>query len=159
MTPIIFLGVVMLIPLVLGLVLRVNAAVMIMSLCLGEVLVQYVSGDAVSIVRTLIRLNGNDIRLLLLIVPLALTALFMIRSVSGIKAIFNLIPALGAGLLLALFSEPLLSAGVRFNVENSSLWHSFSRAKVSAVIVAAGCSLLFLWVQKRGGSREHGKRR
>lgn len=159
MTPLVLFGLLVLVPVALAMLLRVNAAVLFMSLCVGEVLVQYVANDTGSFVTTFAGHNGSisnsTIRLVLLLVPPVLTAIFMFHSVHGsTKLFFNIFPAIGVGLLTALLVKPLLSPTFQQTLERSSLWHQFSQAQTLVISVSALFSLLFLWLQ-RHGSNEH----
>ena len=161
MTPLILFGLLVLVPIAIIVVLRINAAILFMSLCVGEVLVQYMAGDTSSFVTTLSSVHGNQIadstvKLILLLIPPVLTALFLFHSVhSGTKAILNIFPAIGVGLLTALLVKPLLSATYQHTLERSSLWHQLSQAQTLVVGASALLSLLFLWLQHYG-SRQRG---
>jgi hypothetical protein len=161
MTPLILLSVLVLTPVIVAVVLRVNAAFLFMSLCVGEVLVQYMSGDASSLFSTLSSSNSDQIasstiKLVLLLIPPVLTTLFMFHSVrGGTKAIINILPAIGAGLLTALLVKPLLSPTFQHTLEHSSLWHQISQAQTLVVGVGALLSLLFLCLQRQR-PHEHG---
>jgi hypothetical protein len=160
MTPLMLFGLLVLVPVIVAMLLRVNAAVLFMSLCVGEVLVQYVASDTGSFVSTFAGHSGNvsesTIKLALLLAPPVFTAIFMFHSVRGsVKLAFNVLPAIGAGLLTALLVKPLLSSAFQKTLERSSLWHQFSQAQTLVVSASALFSLLFLWLQ-RHGSNEHG---
>jgi hypothetical protein len=161
MTPLMLFGLLVLIPVAVAMLLRVNGAVLFMSLCVGEVLVQYVANDTGSFVTTFAGhgsgINSSTIRLALLLAPPILTSIFMFHSVrGGIKLIFNIFPAIGVGLLTALLVKPLLSQSFQHTLERSSLWHQFSQAQTLVVSISALFSLLFLWLQRHGsGERSH----
>jgi hypothetical protein len=161
MTPLVLFGFLVLVPIAIAVILRVNAAILFMSLCVGEVLVQFMAGDANSLVSTLSSTHGDQIatstiKLILLLIPPALTALFMFHNVhGGAKAILNILPAIGVGLLTALLVKPLLSTTFQHTLERSSLWHQLSQAQTLVVGISALLCLLFLWLQ-RHGSLEHG---
>lgn len=161
MTPLVLFGLLVLGPAALAVLLRINAAVLFMSLCVGEVLVQYVANDSSSFVATFAghssNVSSSTIRLALLLAPPILTAFFMFHSVhGGTKALLNIFPAIGVGLLTALLVKPLLSSAFQHTLERSSLWHQFSQAQTLVVSVSALLSLFFLWLQ-RNGSGEHGR--
>jgi len=145
-------------------VLRVNAALVFLSLCLGDVLVQFVAPDANSFMSLFMGHNShtdiNTIKLGLLILPAVLTAAFMIRTVRGrVRLLLNVLPAVGAGLLAALLVVPLVSAGLRHNIVDSTLWQQVQRAQDLIVGSSALICLLVLWLQrpKAGGEGKHGK--
>src|SRR5580698_4651205 len=130
MTPEITLAAIVVLPLVLLMVLRINAALVILSLCLGDVLVQFVAGDAQSFLSLLSSSNATSkisasdqtLKLIILLLPVVLTTIFMIRTVRGHgRLALNLLPAAGVGLLGALLVVPLLPPGLSNNIVGSSL--------------------------------------
>ena len=161
MTPLILFGLLVVGPAAIAILLRINAAILFMSLCVGEVLVQFLANDAGSFVATVGNhsnsFSATTIRLVLLLLPPVLTAIFMLHSVKGsAKALLNILPALGFGLLTALLIKPLLSTAYQRTLEQASLWHQFTRAQALIVGASALLSLFFLWIQRTGGS-EHRK--
>lgn len=167
MTPTIILGAIVLVPLVLLMLLRINAALVFLSLCLGDVLIQFVASDTNSFVALLqsssatksVPTDNTTIKLILLLLPVVLTALFMIKTVKGAKLLLNILPALGVGLLGALLVVPLLGPGLGHQIITSSLWLQATRAQNLIVGSSALVCLLALWLQrpKSGGGDKHGK--
>lgn len=152
-------------------VLRINAALVFLSLCLGDVLVQFVADDANSFMDVLqsshqidasavVPTSGNLVRLVLLLLPVVLTALFMIKTVKGPKLLLNILPAAGVGLLGGLLVVPLLSPGLSNDIVSSPLWMQVSKAQNLIVGSSALICLLVLWLQRPkagGGSEKHSK--
>jgi hypothetical protein len=156
MTPVIILAAIVLGPVILLMLLRVNAALVFLSLCLGDVLSQFVSPDANQFLALFsahlpkgIDAGNQTIRILLLIAPAILTAIFMIRTLKGHgKLALNLLPAAGVGLLAGLLVVPLLPSGVSNNILSSSLW---TQLQHNQDIIVGGSSLiclLVLWLQR-----------
>ncbi len=142
--------------------LRINAAMVFLSLCLGEVLVLYVASQANDLLTMLnpnaSKLSTVSVQLFLLYAPAVLTASVTLMSVRGkFKTLLNIAPALATSLLAVLLGGPLLSAGVRHAAHSHAMWLYISDAQ--AFIVAAGAllSLAFLWSQ-RGSFKPHEKR-
>jgi hypothetical protein len=169
MTPVLTLAAIVIIPILLLMVLRINAALVFLSLCLGDVLVQFVAGDASSFfsllssshVTTPIHTSNNNVDLVLLLFPVVLTAIFMIKTVrGGSRLLLNALPSAGVGMLGALLIVPLLPAGLSHNIINSSLWSQGQRAQDLIVGASALVCLLVLWLQrpKTGGEGKHGKK-
>ena len=159
MTPDATIVVLFAIPIVLLMVLRINAALVFLSLCLGDVLVQFTGKDVTSIVTGAslqAHTTDNMVRLALLLLPADLTMIFMIRTVRGSRQLFNLLPAIGTGLLTMLLVVPLLSPGLAHNVLASSLWRDAQNSQSTIVGFSAVTCLLFLWLQRP--KAEHGKR-
>lgn len=160
MTPLVLFGIIVLLPVLVATILRINAAVLFMSLCVGAILVQFVAGGATGPVVHSLASHGqhvhqSTVRLGLLLAPMVLTAIFMLHSVKGhTKLLWNILPAAATGLLTVLLVKPLLTVNYQVKLEHSQYWQQIN--KNQAIIVAAGAalSLLFLWVQ-RHGVKEH----
>jgi hypothetical protein len=169
MTPLITLALIIFVPVLILMFLRINAVLVFLSICLGDVLVQFVAPDSKTMITTfagsnahLANMLSNNIDIVLLLLPVVLTAIFMIHTVhGGAKLILNLLPAIGVGLLATLLVIPLLSAGLRHNIVDSSLWAEVERAENLIVGSSSIICLLVLWMQrpKKSGSGEgkHGK--
>lgn len=148
-------------------VLRINAVLVFLSLGLGNILVQFVAEDADSFMTILqssqvtqpVEPTSNMIKLILLLLPVILTALFMIKTVKGPKLFLNILPAAGVGLLGALLVVPLLSPGLAGEIMSSYLWLEASKAQNLIVGSSAIICLFVLWLQrpKSGGEDKHGK--
>lgn len=163
MDPSIILGTIILVPVLLLTLLRVNAVLVFLSLCLGSVLVQLVSPDAAGLLDLFnssagqsVSASNSTLNLALFLFPAVATALFMIRTVHGGLAIFvNLIPALGVGLLLALLGVPLLSKGLSHEIMSSPLWQEGQRARTLIVGASTLAALFVLWLQRPKHPKKH----
>ncbi|MBX6334780.1 hypothetical protein IRY61_05605 [Candidatus Saccharibacteria bacterium] len=152
------------IPVLLFLILRVNAAMVFLSVCLGAVLVDHVAGDADLIVNsfspTTNSLSQTTIELLLLLVPTVLTAVIMAFSVQGKARVFlNLFPAAATSMLLVLLAVPMLPRSLAFNLMTQDVWRILSNAEALVIGAGALVSLFFLWTQRRNfrAQEKHGK--
>lgn len=159
MSHMIFLIAVLAIPALALTILRINAVMVFMSLCLGDVLVRYVASDANSMLKLFFPnvspISTSSIQLIVLLLPVVLTSVFMLFSVRGQgKAIMNILPAVGTGLLMALLVVPLLPLGTRFAIESQPLWHQLSKLQALIVGVSAIIGLFFLWAQRRHAAKE-----
>lgn len=154
MSPDMTFGLIVLAPVVVLMLLRINAALVFLSLCLGDVLVQFVAKDTTSIQdfvynHSTVDATENNIKILLLLTPAVLTAIFMIRTIRGRpRLIMNFLPALGVGLLGAMLLVPLLPSGLAFSITDSELWNK--ALDIQDVIVGASAivCLIFLWMQR-----------
>jgi hypothetical protein len=150
------LAAIILIPVMILMFLKINATLVFLSLCLGDVLVQFMSPDANQFLTLFsahvpkgIDASDNLIKILLLLLPVVLTALFMIRTVKGNnKLILNVLPALGVGLLGSLLLAPLLPSNLSHNVINTQLWSQIKDAQDLIVGVSGLSCLLVLWSQR-----------
>ena len=163
MTPVIILGLIAFVPVILIMVLRINAALVFLSLCLGNVLVQFTAQDLTALTDTFsaqtpgVISDNNGIRLLLLLLPVVLTMIFMLKTVKGNgKLLANLIPALGVGVLGALLIVPLLPPDISDQVMEVSFWTQTQQFQSYIVGLAASVCLLTVWMQrpKHGGKHD-----
>lgn len=141
----------LLLPVALIVLLRVNAAFVFLSLCLGDVLVQFCGHDIVSIFTGAsvdAKLTASTLRLLLLLLPAALTVLFMINTVKSNQKFFNVLPALGVGVLTALFVVPQLPPGLSRAITTSELWSQIQAYQSGLVATSTLVCLIFLWMQR-----------
>ncbi|HVX24362.1 MAG TPA: hypothetical protein VG992_03425 [Candidatus Saccharimonadales bacterium] len=169
MSPALILALILFIPVVLLLALRVNATLVFLSLCLGDVLTQFVGKDASSFFSFLannrvtaqpLTVSDRNLRLVLLLFPVLLTTIFMIRTVRGApRLVLNILPALGVGIVGALLVVPLLSPGLSHNIVDAALWTQITRAQDLIVSASALVCLLVLWLQrpKTGDAGKHHK--
>lgn len=164
----VILGGVVVIPVAVLMLLRINAALVFLSLCLGDVLVQFIANDASSFLTTfsgshtvtLVTTSNSNVKIGLLLLPVVLTALFMIRTVQGTpRLLLNALPAAGVGLLGALLIVPLLPPGTAHDIISSSLWSDVQRSQGLIVGLSAVVCLLVLWLQrpKTGGHKRRHK--
>ena len=150
-----------LLPVLAIVLLRANGAVAFMSLCMGSVLATYVASDVSDILTSFAAkgtLSANQwVQLGLLIVPFVLAILFTRGSVKGRKRLMNVLPALASGMLFALLTVLLLSAGVRRQVYGTELWQQLDNLQTAVILGGAAFSLLFLLLNNRGGGDEDKK--
>ena len=150
-------------PILVLMILRINAGVVFSSLCLGYVLMQFLGNDAKSFAELFMAhaaVSTNIMKLGLLLFPAVFTALFMIHTVRGVKLVMNVLPALAVGCLLALLVVPLLPPGLSHAITNLAAWRQAIRLQDLIVGAGALVSLLSLWLQRpRQNNKEHGKHR
>lgn len=139
-------------------ILRINAAMVFLSVCLGYVLVELVAKDANSLIAFLApkagSLSQTTWQLAMLFVPVVLTSFIMLFSIKGrLKSMFNTLPAAAASFLMVLLAVPLFTPGLRYAIQHESFWRQFNRAQALVVGVGAFISLLFLWTQRRSAKK------
>lgn len=152
------------VPVLVLMLLRINAALVFLSLCLGDVLVQFVAGDTNSFLNLFnsktaqhVSASNNDIKLALLLLPVVLTAVFMIRTVRGSRLLLNILPAAGVGLLGALLAVPLLPPGIATDILSSPTWQQVTKAEDLIVGASALLCLFALWIQRPKSGGHHKK--
>lgn len=166
MSPAIILGAITLIPVLLLMVFRINAALVFLSLCLGNVLVQFTAKDLASITSAFsaqapgVIGQSSTVNLVLLLFPVAITMLIMVKTIRGHgKLLINLLPAAAVGVLGALLVVPLLPGGISHNLMSSPIWAQGHAAQAYVVGLGAVVSLLSLLMQRPKPSHDgkHGK--
>lgn len=162
MTHDVLFAVAVLAPALVLILLRVDASIAYLALCLGYVMVQFVASEAVTMVSSFYphasSFSGNTIKIFFLWLPVVLTAIVLFHSVSKRKMLFNILPALCVGLLGVVLVEPLLSASEQNTLTRAPLWHQFQQAQTLIVVTTALISLGYLWLQHRFGHKSGGKR-
>ncbi len=137
------------VPVLALLVLRANAALVFLSMCLGYTVGRLLGGDISAFADTLMPGLGRlNMQLGLIAIPALLTALFYTRSVKGMRALSNIVPALAVGCLAVALVVPLLGPPVSAAVMALPLWQTFARLESLAIGGGAAASLLFLWLQR-----------
>jgi hypothetical protein len=157
----IVLIVALLTPIIILTVLRINAAMVFLSLCLGYVLVQFVANDADSLISFLApdtdSLSASTLKLGMLLTPAVLTAMIMAFSIHGrLRSLLNILPAAGVSVLGFLLAVPLFTPGLHYAIQSQTLWQEISQAQAMIVGVSAFISLVFLWALRR--SLSHSER-
>lgn len=148
------------IPVAVLTVLRINAAMVFMSLCLGYVLVQFVAKDTDSLINFVApdanSVSASTLRLIMLFLPVVLTSVLMIFSIHGrIRVALNALPAAGVSVLGLLLAVPLMTPGLHHAIEAQALWWNIAKAQALIVGSSAFISLIFLWTQRRHLQGDH----
>ena len=151
-------------PVVVMVVLRINAAFVFLSLCLGEVLVKFLAGDVNTFIGAFSPhtnpVSNSVAQLAVLLLPVVLTAVMMVWSVRGrVRSLLNMAAALGTSLVGALLVVPLLAPGLRTRTESQAVWHQLVRAQSLIVGLSAVIGLLLLWSNRRRERSEERRRR
>lgn len=164
MTPVIVLAAIALAPVLLLMLLRINAPLVFLSLCLGDVLVQFVGKDVDALVGTFSAQAPGEtpdyatVKLILLLLPPVLTMLFMLKTVKKKALWINFLPALGVGALMALLVVPLLPSGISYDITSSDIWDQAQSYQGYIVGLTATVSLITIWMQRpKNHEDKHGK--
>jgi hypothetical protein len=150
----IYLIIATLLPAAILVALRINAAIVFLSLCLGQVLVQFVAKDADSLIRFMAPQAGSmsesTLFLIMLFLPVVLTCLIMVFSIKGnVKITLNVLPAIAVGALSVLLAVPLTTPAFQREVHAMSYWGQLAAAQALIIGIGALISLLLLWTQRR----------
>jgi hypothetical protein len=137
------------IPVAVLMIWRINASFVFLSACLGTVLLTFVGTDATDFANIFLPfLNGDNLKLALFLLPVVLTTVFMIKTVNGGRLLFNVLPAVGTGLVLALLVVPLLPHNYSQQLQSSEVWHQLQQLQSLVVGASALACLFFLWTQR-----------
>ncbi|HTH72384.1 MAG TPA: hypothetical protein VL737_03435 [Candidatus Pristimantibacillus sp.] len=150
-------------PALLFVVVRANAAMVFLSACLGAVLVEHVANEANTMMGLFSPkphpLSQSSLEMILLFVPAIVTTIVTALSVHGkLRVMLNIVPAAGASMLLVLLAVPLLPRGLMFNLESQSAWRVLWNSEALVIGAGAVVSLFFLWSQRRN-FRQHDKKK
>lgn len=158
MSAYIILGVVLGLPLLLGLVFRVNPSFIFFSMLAGELLARYFADDAELVMRLVARRETAlaYAELALLIVPVMLTAVFLRKTLSKGKLVFYVIPYLITGFVLAAFALPIMPDFLQDQVGSVREGQRLLEGSETIVGVVVFIQLISLWIMNR--SHDHGKK-
>jgi len=150
----------LLVPFVVLVVLRINAAMVFLAACLGYVLVELVAKDANSLISFLAPQTGSlsqtTWQLGMLLTPVILASIIMLFNVKGhIRTALNALPAAATSVLLVLLAVPLFTPGLRYAIQEEALWHQLSQAQPLIVGTGAFVSMIFLWTLRHHESKRH----
>ena len=155
MDPTIYLIAMLVVPVLIFLFFRINAAIVFLSLCLGSVLVQFVGPDASTILSSASARSVGQasnqylVNLGILLLPVILTSVIMVKSVKGHAHVaYNLLPALGASALGTLLVVPLMAPGLTGTLMRLPLWTELESLQTLIISVSTLLTLLFLWMQR-----------
>ena len=162
-TPLVLIAAMVAVPALLLIILRINAAIVFLSLCLGSVLVEFVGKDTSSFLNLfstnkLVMHFGASLVLLLL--PVIFTMIIMIATVRGkFRVVMNILPAVAVGVVGLLLAEPYFTPGLQWTISNTMAWVELQKVQTLVVGVSSILSLLFLWLQrpKKSSKEEGGK--
>lgn len=154
----IIVGLIVGVPFVLALIFRVSAVMLFLSVAIGSLLVRHFGDDASVVLGSFIQTaNVEQITNIgLQLLPVALTLLFLRRSVSPGQFVLHVVPLVLSSAALGMLALPLLSAGIQGAFYNTSLGTAVKPSD-DVIIGAASLSVLLLaWMAKPHHSK-HGK--
>lgn len=152
----IIVGAVVAVVAVLLLLLKTNAAVVFFSVCAGSVLATQLGSEASLISSTVIKdgdLNKSVAYIALIILPALLSAVFMRGSISSSKFLFNLVPSVAVGALLALLIIPLLPDSISGQVLGSQAWDILQQYQPLILVGGVISSIILLWITHRSDKK------
>lgn len=157
MIPLIIISSIVALPILLALILRVNALFVYLSICTGYFLQSTLSDDVDLALAAIIRGSDSMViaRLTLLALPV-LTTLFILRKTQGKSFIFQLVPVVLSGLFLAVITLPILPAALEQDIYSSQFGEGIRRSQDLIVAATAVSNLLLTFVLFKH-KQPHGK--
>jgi hypothetical protein len=149
-----------LIPLIAGLLLRVNAVFLYLSVIAGKIMLMFVGDDAAIAVGGFIRGQNSQLisSMFLLLIPAILTLIFLRGSLPK-SQVFLQIPALIAtGATLYIFAIPLFTSGIVESVLSSEIGKSVNSSQDLIVASSSLIVLVTMWVINKSHHGNHHKK-
>jgi len=142
---------------VLLLFLRTNAAVCFLALCAGSVLVEY-SGTNIALIASSVTSGASyashTAKIVLLLVPLVIVAVFLRGQLPKALIPLGFIPALATSLLALVLIVPLLPDHVAESVTSTETWAVVTQYQELTVGLGVVMSVVLLVMMAK---RQHGK--
>lgn len=147
----ILLGILLGLPFALGLIFRVGVTHLFVALLSGELLARYFTDDAQLAASTVIRNQTVQqyMGLVILILPMLLTAIFMQHTLTKSKAVLHTLPLIISGIVFAAFAAPLLPDGLRSQLSSNHYGNMLldsARLIIGAMVLL---QLVTLWLFSR----------
>ncbi|MBI3983745.1 hypothetical protein HY346_00405 [Candidatus Microgenomates bacterium] len=152
----ILLGIILGLPLLLGLAARVSAAHLFFSIMAGELLARYF-GHQLS--NWLGRLGENATatasgELLVMLLPLALTTIFLRNSLPRSKVVLHILPWAITGIILAAFALPVMPLTLQNLLQTTALGSYLLQTNGLIIGLVVICQLIALWILHRRGPKD-----
>lgn len=158
MIPLIVFGAIVGAPVLLALIMRVNAVYLFMSVCAGYLLQLSLSGSVDLLVATFLRDSNSLViaRAALFALPIVLS-LFFLRKTMRKSFIFQIIPMIFSGLMFGLLLLPLLTDSFSQSVYDAQYGSSIRQSGdlVTALAVASNMILAYMLFKHTGKHKKH----
>ncbi|MDB5163659.1 MAG: hypothetical protein JWS12_276, partial [Candidatus Saccharibacteria bacterium] len=147
----ILLGVLLGVPLLLGLIFRVGTAQLFLSLLAGDVLQRYFKDEALKRLTPLVHNSAilQYVGLVILVLPLVLTAVFMRHTLSKSKTLLHLLPLIITGTIFAAFAVPLLPDSLRGQLASNAAGRMLNDSTNTIIGAMVGLQLVTMWIFNR----------
>lgn len=149
------------VPILLGLMLRVNASHIFFSVMAGELLARYFGREAESALHVIS--NNTTVvsyaHLVIMTLPIVMTSVVLKNSISRSRAILNFFPLIVAGVVYAAFAVPLLPSFWQQQLQTSAVGEEFVRSTGAIIGFVVLFQLVVLWLMSRGNEGGTKKRK
>ncbi|MDZ7786439.1 MAG: hypothetical protein U5L95_04950 [Candidatus Saccharibacteria bacterium] len=160
MTGYIILGSIVGLPLVLGLLWRVNSSFLFFSVMAGELLGRYFGDDAELVVKTFSNREWmtHYAEAVVILLPVIFTAWFLKRTIDKAKLFYLWVPFLVTGVVLAAFALPTLPSQVIAEVTSTEIGSQLYDTSDFIIGVVVAFQLLSLWLLNKHSGHKPKKR-
>lgn len=154
MIPYVIIGAFLSGPLLLGLLFRVSTSHLFFSLMAGELIAHYFGEEVENIIESIFKSGAATeyTSIVVLAIPMLLTALFLHGSLSKNRIILHFIPLLVTGLVFAAFALPLLPESVQTTIRTVEIGQELADASNIIIAGVVTLQLVALWLLNRPSS-------
>jgi hypothetical protein len=145
----------------LSLILRVNSIAIFLTLIAGALVSKLVYSDVTQIVNSIVNTGlptSSIVQIFLLVIAPLVLLLGLRKSVTVGGVVFQVVPAIAAGVLLVYFVPPMLPYEAQNTVINSNIYGYVSPYFGLAAAAGLLASVLQLWAAKPKHHDKHGKK-
>ena len=155
--PDVALGVLVFVPLAITFLLKANAALGFLTLCLSFVLTTSVIGDLQHLLsETHLSVTNETLGIALVLAPFLLTLLLSHKTAGKeLTFLMQLVAAVFAGGLLALTLGPLLGSTGQFDITSAKMWPNLVKMQALVIGVGSVLSLLLIWTHSFKHPKKH----
>lgn len=159
MNTLIILGAIVGMPILLALVLRVNAVFIFLAVATGALLSQYISDDASLVLTSFFTRVSVDqyVKLGLLILPLILTLLILRKSMSPAQFPLHVVPLIVTCAAFATLVISNLPGGVQHNISSDHYGHISMSSQNVLIAAASVLTLVLAFITGGHKSKSKGK--
>ncbi len=156
----IILGIAVGIPLFFGFIFRVNSSYLFFAVMAGELLSRYFGDDAEIVIKTFSNKEWltHYAEVIVLLLPVILTALFLKNTIEKSKLFYMWIPLLVTGVVLAAFALPTLPSDILTQVTQTEHGEKIYASIELIIGIVVAFQLLSLWLLNKGHSGGHKKK-
>ena len=160
MVPIVLFAAIAGLPILNAIILRVSAVFLFVSIAVGNFLVLYLSDDVILAINAFSKDKNIPmiVQLVLLLLPVFLTLVFLRKSTTRGKFLLHLVPLIGCGLSLAVFTLPILPQDIQNQLFESPSGNIFKNAQDLIVSVTSVLVLILTWHTHKQHGDTHGKK-
>lgn len=157
MTGHIIVGLVVIMPLFLGVAFRVHTSHLFFSIMAGELLGRYFGHDVDNQAQTVSYVAHGYGEVVLLLMPMFITAYIMKGSISTGKLLIQSVPLIITGVILAAFLFPILPETIQSVVVSSSIGAKIIELNRIIIGIMIALQLLELWFISKPKNMHHTK--